>query len=112
MQALQSWVESAGITEGPLFRPIERWSGRVLDHALDDRRVATLLKDLVRRAGLDPITFAGHSLRSGLATAAAAGGASERAIMDQTRHRSVQQVRRYIQRGSLFRNNAASYTGV
>ena len=84
----------------------------VLPRALDDRRIATLLKELVGRAGLDPAAFAGHSLRSGLATAAAAGGASERAIMDQTRHRSVKQVRRYIQRGSLFRDNAANYTGV
>jgi hypothetical protein len=32
--------------------------------------------------------------------------------MDQTRHRSVKHVRRYIQRGSLFRDNAAQYTGV
>jgi hypothetical protein len=32
--------------------------------------------------------------------------------MDQTRHRSVKQVRRYIQRGSLFRDNASRYTGV
>jgi len=112
VRALESWLESARITEGPLFRPIERWSGAVLPRALDDRRVATLLKELVGRAGLDPAAFAGHSLRSGLATAAAAGGASERAIMDQTRHRSIKQVRRYIQRGSLFRDNAATYTGV
>jgi integrase len=74
--------------------------------------VATLGKDLVERAGLDPAAFVAHSLRSGLATAATAAGASERAIMLQTRHRSVEQVRRYIQRRSLFRDNAASYAGV
>jgi integrase len=112
VRALQTWLEGAGITRGPVFRPSERWSGRVLPRALDDRRVATLMKELVAGAGLDPDTFAGHSLRSGLATAAAAGGASERAIMDQTRHRSVKQLRRYIQRGSLFRENAATYAGV
>lgn len=112
VRALQAWLEAARITEGAVFRPIERWSNRIGPRALEDRRVATLLKTLVQRAGLDPKTFAGHSLRSGLATAAAAGGASERAIMDQTRHRSVKQVRRYIQRGSLFRDNAAKYTGV
>jgi len=33
---------------------------------------------------------AGHSLRAGLATAAAAGGTQERDIMRQTGHRSVQ----------------------
>jgi len=112
VRALQAWLAAARITEGAVFRPIERWSNIVQPRALEDRRVATLLKELVERAGLDPKTFAGHSLRSGLATAAAAGGASERAIMDQTRHKSVKQLRRYIQRGSLFRGNAVAYTGV
>jgi integrase len=51
--------------------------------------------------------FAGHSLRAGLATSAAASGKSERAIMNQTGHRSVATVRRYIREGSLFRENAA-----
>jgi integrase len=112
VRALEAWLQAARITEGPVFRPIERWSNLVQPRPLEDRRVATLLKELLQRAGLDPRSFAGHSLRSGLATAAAAGGASERAIMDQTRHRSVKQVRRYIQRGSLFRDNAVKYIGV
>lgn len=34
-----------------------------------------------KAAGLDPTKFAGHSLRAGLATATAAAGVSERAIM-------------------------------
>jgi integrase len=112
VRALQAWLAAARIPEGAVFRPIERWSNRIEPRALEDRRVATLLQSLVKCAGLDPRNFAGHSLRSGLATAAAAGGASERAIMDQTRHKSVKQVRRYIQRGSLFRDNAAKYTEV
>jgi len=112
VRALRDWLDAAKITEGAVFRPIDRWSNIIQPRALEDRRVATLLKSLVKRAGLDPKTYAGHSLCSGLATAAAAGGATERAIMDQTRHRSVKQVRRYIQRGSLFRDNAATYAGV
>ncbi len=63
-------------------------------------------------AGLDPALFSGHSLRSGLATSAAAGGASERSIMEQTRHRSLKQVRKYIRRGSLFQDNAAARSGL
>jgi integrase len=54
----------------------------------------------------------GHSLRSGLATSAAEGGASERSIMEQTRHRSLKQVRKYIRRGSLFQDNAAARSGL
>ena len=54
---------------------------------------------------------AGHSLRAGHATSAAIAGASERSIMNQTRHRSVQMVRRYIRGGSLFRENSAGKLG-
>ena len=59
----------------------------------------------------DTRQYAGHSLRAGLATAAALGGASERAIMNQTGHRSVTMVRRYIRDGSLFQENAVAKTG-
>jgi hypothetical protein len=47
-----------------------------------------------------------------LATSAAAAGASERAIMNQTSHRSLTMVRRYIREGSLFRENAAATEGL
>jgi hypothetical protein len=45
------------------------------------------------------------------ATAAAIAGASERSIMNQTGHRSVRMVRRYIREGSLFRENSAGKLG-
>jgi integrase len=63
--------------------------------------------------GLDPDRYAGHSLRAGLATSAAAGGASERDIMNQTGHRSTDMVRRYIREANLFApDNAASLAGL
>ena len=39
-------------------------------------------------------------------------GASERAIMNQTGHRSLNMVRRYIRDGSLFRENAVAAVGL
>jgi len=39
-------------------------------------------------------------------------GASERSIMNQTGHRSVQMVRRFIRDGSLFRENSAEKLGL
>ena len=56
----------------------------------------------------DPRDFAGHSLRAGLATSAAADGVSERAIMNQTGHRSLTMVRHYIRDGELFPEVQAS----
>ncbi|NAE18310.1 integrase, partial [Enterococcus hirae] len=55
--------------------------------------------------GLGHLDLAGHSLRAGFATSAAAAGKSERAIMRQTGHTSLPMVRRYIREGSLFRDN-------
>jgi integrase len=74
--------------------------------------VARIVKKLAQRAGLDPSKYAGHSLRAGHATAAAIAGASERSIMNQTGHRSVQMVRRYIREGNLFRENSAAKLGL
>ncbi len=71
---------------------------------------------MIRRAkaaGLSPSHgerfFTAHSTRSGFATQAAANGASERAIMDQGRWRSLQVARSYIHRGSVFTDNAACW---
>jgi integrase len=61
---------------------------------------------------LDQEHFGGHSLRAGLATSGAAAGASERAIMNQTGHRSVIMVLRSIRDGELFRENAAAVVGL
>lgn len=70
--------------------------------ALCDHQFAKIIKRLAGKAGLNPKSFSGHSLRSGLATSAAEGGATERSIMDQTRRRPLKQVRKYIRRGSLL----------
>ena len=109
--ALDQWCTAAGIRSGPLFRVMNR-HGQVLGKRLSAEGVAIVVKRSVERLGYDPAAFGGHSLRAGLATSAAAAGKSERAIMNQTGHRSVMTVRRYIRDGSLFRENAAGDIGL
>jgi integrase len=110
VRTLQSWLELAAITTGPVFRAINR-HGQVRA-GLTPQSVALIVKRLCQRAGLDPAQYAGHSLRAGHATSAAINGASECSIMAQTGHRSVQMVRRYIRDGSLFRENSAGKLGL
>ena len=112
VRALENWLARSSITYGCLFTRIGRWGGEVTGQPISDHQLAKIIKRLAHAAGLDADAFSGHSLRSGLATAAAEGGATERAIMDQTRHRSLKQVRKYIRRGSLFRENAAAKSGL
>jgi integrase len=51
-------------------------------------------------------------LRAGLATQAYLNGANELAIMQQTGHRSLATVRKYIREQSLFRDNPAGKLGL
>jgi len=111
VRVLQGWLEQAGTSSGPLFRSINR-HGQVRAGRLSGIDVSRVVKKLAKRAGLDAAKYAGHSLRAGHATSAAIAGASERSIMNQTGHRSVQMVRRYIRDGSLFRENSAGKLGL
>lgn len=103
--ALERWLHHAPITSGAIFRPISK-TKKVGLTQLSDKSVALIVKKYTALAGLDPKQFAGHSLRRGFATSAAQHDASERQIMKQTRHKSEKMVRRYIQEGNLFKENA------
>ena len=105
VHAIYTWLDIARIKTGPVFRPIDR-HGNIKPQALTDRSVANLIKKYALLAGLDPKDYSGHSLRSGLATQAAMNGVSERIIMKTTGHKTTTMVRRYIQDGQLFKDNA------
>ena len=70
------------------------------------------MKKCAQWAGLDPRRYAGHSLRAGFATTAAERQVPEQEIMDQTGHKSLLMLRRYIRKGSVLKNNAAAKIGL
>jgi len=109
--AIETWRAAAAIETGAVFRVMNRHD-QVLPKRLSGEGVGMVVKRHVEALGFDPGQFAGHSLRAGLATSAAAAGKSERAIMQQTGHRSLTTVRRYIRDGNLFRENAAEGLGL
>ena len=110
VRALRAWLEASGITSGAVFRPVAVGS-RLIPERLSDRAVALVVKRSLP-VGKDSGRFAGHSLRAGFVTSAANGGASIKAIMRQTGHRSLQTVMRYMRDASLFRGNALASTGL
>lgn len=111
VRALQTWLDVSGITEGALFRSVNR-HGQVSGVRLSGQAVADIVKRSLRAAGKSSKRYAGHSLRAGLITQAAMAGVSERAIQDQSGHKSLAVMRRYIRDGSLFRENAAARVGL
>jgi integrase len=100
VEHLKRWLEAAGISSGPLFREVSR--GCVGEQALTSQVVALRIKRLAKLAGLDPATLSAHSLRSGYITSAARSGASIWKLADQSRHRSLDTLRRYVRDGQLF----------
>ena len=86
--------------------------GHIGSTRLSAPAVALVLKRHAARVGLDPGEVAGHSLRAGLATSAAAVGVPERVIAIQTGHKGTAMLRRYIREGSLFRENGTSAVGL
>ncbi|MCO5066770.1 MAG: site-specific integrase [Rhizobiaceae bacterium] len=92
--ALQDWLERAGISEGAVFRAIDRW-GHLERKALTPQAVNLILKRRVAQAGLDPALFSAHGLRSGYLTETGRRGISLPEAMQQSQHKSMQQAARY-----------------
>jgi site-specific recombinase XerD len=109
VEAVWAWRESAGITEGALFRRVwNKRAQRVGAQRLSARIVADIVKRGVKRLALDPASFAAHSLRSGLVTTAVKRGVNLLKICDQTGHKSLEMLRVYCRDAELFVGNAAA----
>jgi len=103
VEALNAWMTAAKIDKGSVFRAIGRW-GTVSRRALDPQSINAILKLRAEMAGLEPMEFSAHGLRSGYLTEAANRGIPLPEAMEQSRHRSVQQA-------SSYYNSATRRTG-
>ena len=109
--AYSEWVAASGITEGAVFRAVDRHGN--LGTRLSGQAVALIVQRRARAAGLDaPASYAGHSLRAGFATSAAQAGMGEIKIARQTRHASLGSLRRYVRDGALFSENLTAEIGL
>jgi site-specific recombinase XerD len=110
VEAVQTWLAAAAISDGPLFRAIIWQNGTMVarDGPLGSENVAAVVKSYAKRAGLNPTTFAGHSLRSGLITSCVEEGASPVRIAEHSRHRSLDMILVYTRRANLFVDHAAA----
>lgn len=122
VRSYRAWITAAELKEGPAFRPIDRY-GRIGSEAVTDRAVARIVQRTIEAAALaeghSPEEarrlagfYAGHSLRSGLATSAAANDAPGHAIQRQLRHKRFDTTSGYIRSGQLFKQNPAGMAGL
>ena len=105
VDALEAWLEASRISEGPIFRGIDR-HGNLKGEALTDRAVADIVKKVCAAAGLEAGAFSGHSLRAGFVTSALDRGQDYFKIMGITRHARVDTLKEYDRRESGFDDHA------
>lgn len=112
---LRQWLDTAQITEGPMFRPVSRWN-RVVQYGekvtLWPQYVEKVVKRLMTLAGIDTNGYGAHSLRAGFVTEAALKGHTESEIMRHTGHANANMVRRYIRIADLSKRNATEDMGL
>ena len=103
VKAIEAWLAAAGITAGPILK-----GGRLQDVPLSGHSAAAIVKRHAKLAGLDPSTFAGHSLRVGFLTSAAEAGSSVLKMVEVSRHKSIDMLTTYVRRSNLFREHAGA----
>lgn len=105
--AVLDYLKTAAITEGPLFRAIDK-GGNISCDRLTPQSVALVIKARAKAARLGVAKYSGHSLRAGMITQAAKNGATLPDIMRQSGHASVQTVTRYIRKARILDDTNAS----
>lgn len=108
VRALDHWLNQSNITDGFIFRKINRW-GKLGDQSLTPIAVTQIIKKRAKECEIpNAIDFSSHSFRRGLASTASQKGASLKSIMRQGRWRHVGTVLGYIEDGQRFNDNAAA----
>ena len=102
VDACQQWLAASGLTQGPLFRRIDRW-GSCSATGLHVNSVIPLLRDLFVHAGVPlPNSYSSHSLRRGFATWAYGAGWDVKALMEYVGCKDLKSAMRYVEVAAPF----------
>jgi len=94
--AFNAWVSLAGLTEGPVFRKIDRW-GHVAEERLHANSLIPLLRSLFAEASVEsPEDYSSHSMRRGFAGWARASGWDIKELMEYVGWKDVKSAMRYL----------------
>jgi integrase len=94
--AFNAWIDLAGLTDGPVFRKIDRWA-HVADESLHANSLIPLLRSLFAEAGVEsPEKYSSHSLRRGFASWARASGWDIKELMQYVGWKDVKSAMRYL----------------
>jgi integrase len=111
--ALRTWLSSANITEGFVFRRIHKFGGVTLK-ALDPHEVGRMIRTVISRLPQErrPVgSFAGHSTRIGAAQDLVASGQDLLAVMQAGGWRDPKMPARYTEHLAAMRGGMARLWG-
>ena len=103
--ALQDWLTVSEIGSGAVFRRMFK-NDTVGKDGLSPQSVALLIKKYAELAGLQAASYAGHSLRRGFLTSAAQNDRSVFKMAQQSRHKTLDMVQRYVEDERVFEDHA------
>lgn len=103
--AYSAWIKLSDLTEGPVFRGIDRW-GNVGVNGLHINSLVPVLHTLFTNAGI-PYSeqYSGHSLRRGFAHWANANGWDIKTLMEYVGWKNLQSAMRYVDAADPFRHH-------
>ena len=106
VEHLHNWLACADISEGPVFRGLNRWH-QVLPGALSGEGVSRSFKRIALTTGLDIRKISGHSTRVGAAQDLVAAGIDMPAIMQAGSWTTPERVARYSEQLQVKRGGMA-----
>ncbi len=108
IERLTDWLKVSGIRSGYLFQTLKRGGG-LKGKKMHHSDIPRIVKYYAAQIGLDASEIAGHSLRAGFVTSAAAHHARLDKIMEVTRHRNPATVMEYIRDADAFSDHAGEH---
>ena len=105
IRTLQAWVQRLDRTTGPVFVSLRKGE-RLTDRRLTDKHVNIIVQ---RYLGAK---YTAHSLRASFVTVAKLAGADDSEVMNQTKHKTSEMIRRYTRLDNVRQHNAAQKLGL
>jgi site-specific recombinase XerD len=105
IRTLEVWVKRLNRTTGPVFVSFRK------GERLTERRLTDKHLNLIVQRYLGP-KYSAHSLRASFVTVAKLAGADDSEVMNQTKHKTSEMIRRYTRLDNVRQHNAAQKLGL
>jgi site-specific recombinase XerD len=105
IRTLEAWLKRLDRTTGPVFVSFRK------GEQLTERRLTDKHLNLIVQRYLGN-TFSAHSLRASFVTVAKLAGADDSEVMNQTKHKTSEMIRRYTRLDNVRQHNAAQKLGL